>query len=109
MTRTEKCKVIRDALRSVLPNSVFHYIASTKHGDEYIVWAEEESADLKADDRSVEVAMTGTIDLFTKTEYSPRIDAIEAALANAGVSYSINSVQYETDTNFIHYEWLWSY
>lgn len=109
MTRTEKCKVVRDALLSVLPTATFHYIASTKHGDEYIVWAEENSADLKANNVSVEVAMTGTIDLFTKTEYSAKIDAIETALANAGVSYAINSVQYETDTNFIHYEWVWSY
>lgn len=109
MTRTDKLKVVRDALLTVLPTATFHYIASTKHGDEYIVWAEEESADLKADNMSTEKAMTGTIDLFTRTEYSQKIEAIETALANAGVVYSINSVQFETDTNFIHYEWVWSY
>ena len=54
-----------------------------------------------------EQAITGTIDYFTKTEYDPAFTAIQAALTTLGISYRLNSVQYEVDTKYLHYEWVW--
>lgn len=108
MTRTDKLKAIRDALVSVLPHSVFHYYAPAKRTDDYIVWGEDSSDDLKADGKTVEIGMTGTADLYTKTEYSQLVDSVESAFERIGVAYNINSVQFEDDTGYIHYEWEWT-
>ena len=56
-----------------------------------------------------EQAITGTVDYFTLTEYDGNIEAIQLALNTVeNLSWAINSVQYEEDTNLIHYEWRWS-
>lgn len=109
MSRTDKIKIVRDALVSAMPNATYHYIASSRHPDEYCVWQEEQSVDLKANNTTVEIGMQGTIDLFTKTEYSSKISAIETALTDADIGFTLNSVQYEEDTSYIHYEWVWSF
>ena len=109
MTKVERMKVVRDALLSIKGLKVWHYLAPAKHGDEYVVWQDEDSRDLKADGLHVEDSLEGTIDLFTKTEYSARIAEIEQALATARIGYELNSTQYEDDTGFIHYEWTWAY
>lgn len=107
MSRTEKIQKVRDALVAVLPGATYHYTASARHSEEYCVWQEEKSNDLKADNKTAEIGMQGTIDLFTKTEYSTKISAIEQALGTAGISHELNSVQFETDTSYIHCEWVW--
>ncbi len=91
------------ALLTVTDN-VGHYIAF-EQTDQYVVWAEETQADsLWADDEIQEQAIQGTIDYFTKTENDPNVQAIQNAL-NCVCSFRLNSVQYEDDTKFIHYEW----
>lgn len=75
--------------------------------DRYFVWQEEGAADFEADDRHAEKAMTGSTDLFTKMEFDPWKDKFEAALNNSRLCWSLNSVQFEEDTGFWHYEWLW--
>ena len=58
--------------------------------------------------QKVERALTGTIDYFTKTENDPVVQQIEDALdSDDGISWYLNSVQYEQDTGYIHYEWVW--
>ena len=34
---------------------------------------------------------------------------VEASLDELGASWYLNSVQYESDTGLIHYEWVWQY
>ena len=76
--------------------------------DRYFVWQEDGANDFEADDLHAEGAVTGTTDLFTKQEFDPWKDAIESALdADGTIAWSLNSVQYEEDTGFIHYEWEW--
>lgn len=58
---------------------------------------------------NAEQGITGTVDYFTLTEYDANIEAIQVALNNVeNLSWAINSVQYEEDTNLIHYEWRWT-
>lgn len=74
----------------------------------YFVWQEDGTNDFEADDLHAEGVVTGTTDLFTKQEFDPWKDAFEAALdADGAIAWSLNSVQYEEDTGFIHYEWEW--
>ena len=72
----------------------------------YIVWMEDGEGDsLHLNDKKNEQVITGTIDLFTKDEYDQLIDDIQNALSEADISFILNSVQYEEETEFIHYEW----
>ena len=75
--------------------------------DRYFVWQEDGAADFISDDRHAEKAVTGSTDLFTKQEFDPWKDAFERALDNSGMAWLLNSVQYEEDTGFFHYEWVW--
>ena len=76
--------------------------------DRYFVWQEEGSADLIADNIHAEKAVSGSTDLFTKQEFDPWKDAFETAMdAVTGLCWRLNSVQYEPDTGFWHYEWKW--
>ena len=73
----------------------------------YFVWQEDGTNDLAADDRHVEGAVTGTTDLFTKLEFDPWAEALSRSLSEHGVAWALNSVQFEEDTRFWHYEWAW--
>ena len=75
--------------------------------DRYFVWQEEGGDDLVANGRHVERGQRGTTDLFTKTEFDPWKGQFETALNAAGITWYLNSTQYEEDTGFWHYEWVW--
>lgn len=108
---TSQIQTIRDTLltlQSQFPTvGIGHYDVMQKKAP-YIVWAEDsESSSVEGDNYKVNQAIEGTIDLFTKTEYDPLIDAIQEALKEARISFYLNSVQYEDETQYIHYEWVW--
>jgi hypothetical protein len=96
---------IKDLLLNIGP-PVFHYFASGQTGN-YIVWAEDSEGDsLHADGRKTEQVTQGTIDYFTKTENDPVVTQIQDKLTENEISWRLNSVQYEQDTGYIHYEWV---
>lgn len=97
---------LRNALMSVgVP--VSRYFASEKP-NQYIVWAEDGQADsLSGDNQMVAQTITGTVDYFTKTEDDPVFRKIQKALNSCDVSWRLSSIQYEEDTEFIHFEWVW--
>lgn len=101
-----KINIIRDALLNV-SNSVWHYEAA-EQTEKYIVWAEDgEGNSLHAGNQKTEQVIQGTIDYFTKEEGDLTVDKIENALSIDEISFYLNSVQYEDETGFIHYEWIW--
>ena len=51
--------------------------------------------------------MTGTTDLYTKQEFDPWAPALGASFDEAGISWYLSSIQYEEETGFWHYEWVW--
>lgn len=75
--------------------------------ERYFVWQEDGANDLEADGIHAEKSVTGTTDLFTKQEFDPWKDQFEAALDASGIAWYLNSIQYEEDTGFTHYEWVW--
>lgn len=76
--------------------------------DRYFVWEEEGSADFIADGKHAEKAVTGTTDLFTKTEFDQWKEEFEKALDGLNIPWELLSINYEEDTGFYHYEWEWT-
>lgn len=108
MSYSQQLKAVRDALLTV-SEDVYHYARPHGMKAPFIVWQEDgEGIRGGANNRRLPYQTAhGTIDLFTLTEYDPLIDAIQEALDNAeSVAWALNSVQYEDETNLIHYEWV---
>lgn len=97
---------VRDALLQV-SRDVWHYEAQRKK-EKYIVWAEDsESSASLGDNNKSNQTIQGTIDYFTKTEEDENADKIQDALDTANIAYRLNSTQYEEETGYIHFEWVW--
>jgi len=97
---------LRDLLLTIGPPA-HHYFAKKEKGN-YIVWAEDGEGDSgHADNQKTTQVLQGTIDYFTKTEFDPVVEQIQDKLNQAEISWRLNSVQYEEDTGYIHYEWVW--
>ena len=95
------------AVHTAVTTSVSH--GYRLNSDRYFVWQEDGADDFIADSRHAEKAVTGTTDLFTRQEFDPWKDQFEEALdASQGVAWYLNSIQFEQETGFWHYEWVWS-
>lgn len=101
-----KLSNLRDTLLTITPDT-FHYYAHKKP-EKYIVWAEDgEAGSSNSNDQKTDQVIQGTIDYFTKTEFDPIFELIQDKLNTIEISWRLNSVQYEEDTGYIHYEWVW--
>lgn len=98
--------ILKAALLSVTDN-VGHYKAHKKT-DKYIVWAEDSGYGGYGDNQHTTRTISGTVDYFTKTESDPNVEAIETALDNAKIAHRLNSIQYEDETGFLHYEFIFT-
>lgn len=77
--------------------------------ERYFVWQADGEADCILDGQHAEKAVTGSTDLFTKQEFDPWKDQMEEAFDNApDILWRLNSIQFEEETGFWHYEWLWT-
>lgn len=54
-----------------------------------------------------EKMLEGFIDYFCRSDALTAKNAIESALSGLGLYWELNSVQYEDDTGYLHYEWIW--
>lgn len=101
-----KIKQIEELMLTVT-DSVFHYEAMNKP-DWYIVYAEDsEGSSVEGDDRKINQSIQGTIDYFTKKDWDENVNKIQEVLKNARISFYLNSVQFEEETGYQHYEWVW--
>lgn len=100
-----KIKQIRDILLNVT-EAVYHYEAK-EQPDKYVVYAEDGGGnDQGGDNKKIGQAIHGTIDYFTKEEFDPIVDQIQDALNDNQISFYLESVQYEEETEYIHWEWV---
>lgn len=90
---------------TAVTSAVSHY--KRLKSDRYFVWAEDGRSDLIAGGVHAEHVVTGVTDLFTKIEGDPWAAALEESFDGKGIAWSLNSVQYEDDTGFIHTQWDW--
>lgn len=97
---------IGEALKKVgVPVSRYFAIKQPK---QYIVWGEDsQGGSAWSNNKMTEQAIEGTVHYFTKKENDLNCVAIQRALSGIDLSYRLNSVQYEKDTKYIHYEWVW--
>lgn len=64
---------------------------------------------LRADENPVaEKMLTGYVDVFTKPTAAVPIDEVESVLKTLGIWFTLQSVQYDENTGFIHYEWTFT-
>jgi hypothetical protein len=86
---------------------VFRYTA-LEQPNKYIVWAEDgQGASVWSSNKRKLGVVTGTVDYFTKAENDSNVEKIETALGSIRIGWRLNSIQRETDTGYIHYEWAW--
>lgn len=112
MAIQEKLKKIHNTLMalSIASNAgdkkVYHYWRPRLSAP-YLIWAEDGPADYYiSDNRHSEISIHGTLDYFTKEEYDPVFDEIEAKLTELFESrWRWLSTQYEDGTGLIHHEW----
>lgn len=94
------------AVHTAVTDQVSH--AKRLNSDRYFVWQEEGSDDLVLNGRHAERGQTGTTDLFTKIEFDPWKAQFERALdAAEGITWRLNTTQYDEESGFFHYEWVW--
>ena len=94
------------AAHTAVTDAVSHF--ERLDSDRYFVWQEDGADGVVSDNRHSEGAVTGTTDLFTKREFDPWKEEFEESMDSIGMAWYLHSVQYEEDTGFIHYEWVWS-
>jgi len=72
------------------------------------VWQEDGEGDSFYHDGERELTIHGTTDYYTKDEYDENLDKLNELHQEVMHAWTINSIQYEEDTGFIHYEWEWT-
>jgi hypothetical protein len=77
--------------------------------DKYGVINLENQIALDADaDPVSEKMLTGFVDVFVKKPKDlSTVSDVESALKRLGIYFALNSVQFEDDTGYVHYEWIW--
>lgn len=70
------------------------------------VYAEDADNSLFANGKHAERVIQGSIDYFTRDDSGAAKTTIEAALDSINIAWYLQSIQYEDDTGFIHYEWI---
>lgn len=102
----DKLRQIGEHLAGISENCYHYWRAEKKFP--CIIWQENaEVAELRANNGKALQRISGTIDYFTGKEFDPVADEIQKLLDGMeAVTWSLNSVQYEDQTNLIHYEWL---
>lgn len=98
---------VKSALLSVTDNvGLYEAVDATIT---HIIYApDSEAGNLPLDNIKTDQIIQGTIDLFALNKDRQMADQIQQALNEAGVSFALNSIQFEDleKNDFIHYEWV---
>lgn len=98
-----------DALTTALNSTGYkfaHHAWSKAPNGDYGTYAEDDERSIWADGHGADYSLIGTIDYFTRDDSKTPRRTIEAALNGIDISWYLNSIQYESDTGYIHYEWV---
>lgn len=96
-----KLEKFRDILLQADPKAQ-HY-RSTRKGN-YTCWAEFRSSRYTTDNGTEDIKWFIQVDRFTKIEYDPMVEAIDAVLDRDDVAASYDC-DHELDTGYIHHFW----
>lgn len=97
---------IRDSLTSIEDLKVYHYWRPKLEAP-FLIWAEDGEGDsLHTGNHKSEQVITGTIDYYTLTDLDSMVDTIQDKLNTIEcLGWELSSVDYEDETNLIHYTW----
>lgn len=96
--------MLLEALKQAYPFAMYGW-SHAPSGD-YGVLSWSGGADFEANGIHAERGTEGTVDLFTRDASSTPRDSIEEILNAECPAWSLNTIQFETDTGYIHYEWV---
>lgn len=107
-------KLIIDALRPVkeallaVTENVGMYEAVDATVTHIIYAPDSEAGELALDNAKTGQVIQGTVDLFAKNKDQGMADSVQHALGTAGISFRLESIQYEdlNKNDFVHYEWV---
>ena len=86
--------------------TVRHYRRASTYP--FCVWTEDgENGSFHSNNHKQEQKIAGYVDYFTKTEFDATVDAIQEIFQAEGVAWLLSTVDYEDETNLIHYRWRW--
>lgn len=106
MNTHDRIQKLKDQLLTVGPTVYESWAHKAK--TPYIVWLMNGGSDLKANGRTQEQAISGTVHLFErKTAPESFFDGVQKALNRAECAWAISSIQHEQDTGLVHFEWSW--
>lgn len=71
-----------------------------------VISLDGQGAALWADDRMTEQALQGTIDLYVRDRGLPEMLTVQNVLAAQGVAWALNSIQFESERQLMHFEWI---
>lgn len=99
---------LKTALDSTgLPFSHFAWsLDAEETAQEHGVWAEDSDRTLYANNAHAERIWQGMIHWFARSDDTANPRLIEAALDAAGIPWRFDGVDYEQDTGFLHYVWI---
>jgi hypothetical protein len=95
-------QAFRDGMSAFAPT--YHYEAHTQE-NEYIVWTEYNREGYYGSNRRLAQKYLIQVDVYTRIEFTPLIEALESAWKEWGVAYSGSQTLYETGTKYIHHWW----
>lgn len=104
MTLQSRLAELASEFKSI--SSVIHHYKRVETSAPFGVWAEqfETNSDF-ADNWKTTQGINVQLDYFTQTEFDPVIDSLQAYMNENGYPWNLDSVQFEDDTNLIHYSW----
>ena len=97
-----------DALATALAEANLnfaHYAWSKAPDGDYGTYSEDSGNDLTANDQHIERGTDCWLNYFTRDDSGTPRTTIEGILNGLGIPWYLNSVQYENNTGYIHYEW----
>lgn len=86
-----------------------HFGWSSAPSGDYGVYAEDSNPQFGADDKYAENSVHGYVNYFTRDDSETAKNTIENAFKTLQATYAfawnLNSISYEENTHFVHYEW----
>lgn len=99
-----KLKQLGEGLANISAN--FHHYRRVETAAPFGVWAEQfEENSFHTDNRKTNQGIHCAVDYYTAEEYDGTLDAIQNYLDGSGFEWSLDNVEYEDETNLIHYNW----
>lgn len=106
----KQLEIIEAALRTV-SDRVYRFMPPKEKDYPYLVFDFDNAIELQANNKVMEQAIQGTIDLYSENGADPLFYKVQTALRKTGVAWYFNTKQVDDDRDPVvfHYEWVWSH